>query len=136
MSNDQETNEGEAQLAAADDEKERRPSLNDTFVALREAFEQVGEVIQTFSNTIVPAVMPVLTTVHTVMRDIYLEAGAPYGDTPEGLVQWIDDMSTVRRLQAEAEAIVEKHRQLVSDREFWQNVRARRAQKQAQASEE
>ncbi|SRR5258706_4561452 len=133
MSNEQETNEGEAQLAGADEsqeeqstDQERRPSLNDTLESLREAFIQVGEVISTFSKTIVPAVMPILTTVHTVMHDIYLQAGAPYGDTDEGLLQWIDDMSTVRRLQAEAEAIVEKHRQLVSDREFWMNVRARR----------
>lgn len=146
MSNDQETNEGEAQLAAAESESEQsqeeqstdqelRPSLNETFESLREAFIQVGEVVSTFTRTIVPAVMPVLTTIHSVMHDIYLQAGAPYGDTDEGLLQWIDDMSTVRRLQAEAEAIVEKHRRLVSDREMWRIFRERRAQAQAEAQE-
>src|SRR5258706_16115800 len=140
MSNEQETNEGEAQLAGADEsqeeqstDQERRPSLNDTLESLREAFIQVGEVISTFSKTIVPAVMPILTTVHTVMHDIYLQAGAPYGDTDEGLLQWNEDMSTVRRLQAEASSIVRKHRQLVSDHEVWINVLARRGQQQAQA---
>lgn len=136
MSNDQETNEGEAQLAADNDEgQEQRPSLNETLESLRVAFIQVGEVISTFSNTIVPAVMPILTTIHSVMHDIYLEAGAPYGDTHEGLIQWIDDMNTVRRLQAEAEAIVEKHRHLISDREMWRIFRERRAQAQAEAQE-
>lgn len=70
-------------------------------------FEQLAEglvcVAKTFEKAAEEFVEHVAIPMHISMQNAYREAGSPFGDTPEGLVTWIQCLSAINRREQELE---------------------------------
>ena len=68
-------------------------------VELRFGLEQMTDSLLTFGEEIrgcltdaFQQIAPGLEAIYDVIWQAYLKAGAPYGETPEGLERWLDDL--------------------------------------------
>ncbi len=86
----------------------------------------VASIAQVFSATVLPAVQ----TIHTAMQSAYQEAGMPYGDSHEGLMRWMDDMSKINHMQQEIEYIRNYHQMLIDARAMGEQIRQKRKMQQ------
>lgn len=76
-------------------------------------------------NKIVEALRPVIDQfmeackkIYAVVKDAYQQAGAPYGDSDDGMLRWVKDMSTIARLRYEANVLEARHRTLAEIRQM------------------
>ncbi len=91
---------------------------NETWKPLREGFAALGDALTQAFATIQPG----LESFWRVWRDeivprvhqAYLDAGAPYGDTHDGLMRWLRDESEVLRHQQQIDHIRQRQ-QMVAD---------------------
>ena len=56
--------------------------------------------------------MPVVQQMYDALHDKYLEAGAPYGDTQDGLLRWMDELSEIRHMEMRIEEITSQQQAL------------------------
>ncbi len=72
-------------------------------------------------------IMPALQSVYDTIHASYLAAGAPYGDTHEGMLRWIEEKGEVARLRMEADRIEQRHRDMVEWRDLGRKIALRRS---------
>jgi hypothetical protein len=83
--------------------------FNAAMQPIREGLTAIGQAFQ----AMVPHIQQQMDQVATAWRDViypkihesYLADGAPYGDTYEGLLQWVKEMGEIRRHMEAIEAI-------------------------------
>lgn len=56
--------------------------------------------------------LPIIQQIYNALHDKYLEAGAPYGDTQEGLLRWMDEIAEIRHMEMRIEEITSSHQAL------------------------
>lgn len=66
-----------------------------------DAFGRLGA----FMTDVFNAMQELYNAVHSA----YLEAGAPYGDTSDGMQRWVRERGEAERLRAEADQIIARH---------------------------
>ena len=72
---------------------------------LHDFFQRVGKALQpTFE-----AYLKLAQDIHDALHTAYLEDGAIYGDTHEGLMRWLEECGKINRLRAEAERLEQYH---------------------------
>lgn len=57
-------------------------------VDIRQAWNDLVKSFATFAQIVLEAFKPVLVGMYDAFHAPYLAAGAPYGDTPEGMTRW------------------------------------------------
>ena len=84
-----------------------------------EQVRQVGEAIAALGNRMAEVLTPTFQALVPTMQALYgafwrayLEAGAPYGETDEGMMRWYKEVGEARRMQFEADRILAHHRML------------------------
>jgi hypothetical protein len=89
----------------------------------KQATEAISEAaLQTFEQ-----LKPMMQAVHDAMYQAYQDHGMPYGDTHEGLLRWMDDLSKINQAQQEIERIQQRHQTLIHARQLGERIRAKRA---------
>lgn len=91
------------------------------------AIEEVGNAIMELGQRISTVLMSILQSfgqtiqeMHAIFWQQYLEAGAPYGETEDGLMRWYREIGEARRLQGQADRIIQHHQMLA---DFRQKIR-------------
>lgn len=59
---------------------------------MRDSLLAFGEAITECFTDAFQALGPAIESMYDVIWQAYLKAGAPYGETPEGLERWLDDL--------------------------------------------
>lgn len=77
--------------------------------ALRESLERVTRSLGAAAQKMGRAVGEFARKMHAAMWAAYREAGMPYGETEEGLMQWAKEVGEARRLEDEALRIRTDH---------------------------
>lgn len=77
------------------------------------AMTDFAESLQKALSDFVPVFIEAAKPIVEVVWQTYQSAGSPYGDTQEGLLQWLSEENEAARIQAEAEAEQERERQWV-----------------------
>lgn len=90
--------------------------------AARQMLTSIAETITTTFN----AMIPVMQSIQDAFWSAYREAGTPYGDTPEGLMHWMDDVGKVNRMQQEIEYIRNYHQMLIDARRMGERIYEKR----------
>jgi hypothetical protein len=90
--------------------------------AMRQTFTSITETLTTTFN----ALIPIMQNIQDALWTAYREAGRPYGDTPEGLMRWMDDVGKVNRMQAEIEYIRNYHQMLIDARKIGERIYEKR----------
>lgn len=72
-------------------------------------------------------IMPALQSFYDAVYAFYLDTGAPYGDTHEGMLRWIEERGEVARLRMEADRIKQRHQDMADWRELGRRIARRRA---------
>ena len=93
------------------------------FQALTEWHTAFVEQVRVTLEALAPALQGFYNAVHTA----YTDAGAPYGDTHEGLLRWVEERGEIARLQMEADRIEQHHKDMVELRELGRKIAHRRA---------
>jgi methionyl-tRNA synthetase len=91
---------------------------------VREIFIETGKALQPMIDGFVETCQDI----HDAMHDAYLNDGAIYGNTHEGLMRWMEERSKVNRLRTEAD-MLEQHQ--IGLRVFRQRMIERRGQEHA-----
>jgi hypothetical protein len=86
----------------------------------------VASIAQVFNTVVMPAVQ----TIHDAIQSAYQEAGMPYGDSHEGLMRWMDDMSKINHMRQEIEYIKNYHQMLIDARAMGERIRQERGEQQ------
>lgn len=119
-------------------ERQRKTSKEQIdWQAIVDAFTEVGKqatvCIDTFTAVVAPVVEQVIDYYLTVASSIidvlfqaYTEAGAPYGDSHEGLLRWMGDVSDIRKHEAAIERIKDHHDTLICARRLGEQMRENR----------
>ena len=87
-------------------EKERNMATIEEFQAGMTRF--IDAVMQAVCIT-AEQVMPIIQQIYDMMYAKYLEAGAPYGESPEGLSRWMDEIAEIRQMEMRIEEIASHH---------------------------
>lgn len=83
--------------------EETVPALTGLFTEMRQAVQPIIE-----------STLEIAQKVSDAVRTAYIEDGAIYGDTHEGLMRWLNERGEINRLRNEAERI-EQHQAAVRD---------------------
>jgi len=75
----------------------------------------------------VESVLPTLQAFYDAVHAEYMACGAPYGDTQEGMLRWIEERCEIQRLRTEADRLEQRHRDMVEWRELGRRIARRRA---------
>ena|SRR5437764_888736 len=86
------------------------------------------ESVTSWATQVLQGVAPIIQHMYEAIYKQYLQAGAPYGETQEGCLRWFGEIGEVRRLEAEAQRIIDHHQGLAY-------LRKRLAEKRFSASE-
>lgn len=70
--------------------------------SLRAAADVVEQLVEAL-RPVIKAVMDAVRRMYDWMRGAYQDAGAPYGDTHDGLARWWQELLEVERLRHQAE---------------------------------
>lgn len=92
-------------------------TLGTYFQQFNEAAVKAGQAIE---ENLIPAfqrLIPVMQAVYDTIWRTYREAGAPYGETADGLLRWVREVGEAKRLQFEAERILQYHQVLADFRQ-------------------
>ena len=76
------------------------------------ALNTLGEAIASWARQVFDQIMPAIQQMYAAIYEQYLQAGAPYGDSQEGCLRWMEELAEVRRLEAQAEHIISQHQGL------------------------
>lgn len=98
---DQHITSEQAQQLASQFNAAMRP-VREGLNAIGQAFQAMAPHIQQQMDQVVTAWRDVI---YPKIHDAYLADGAPYGDTHEGLMQWVKEMGEMRRHIEAIEAI-------------------------------
>ncbi|GIK37609.1 MAG: hypothetical protein BroJett011_14420 [Chloroflexota bacterium] len=80
----------------------------------RDSIAEAGTAIAELLTPLVQQLVPAMQAVYDAFWWAYREAGAPYGETDDRLLRWAREMGEARRLQTEAERILQ-HYQMLAD---------------------
>lgn len=61
-----------------------------TFEQVKETIMSYGEIVATLTAA-VSLLIPALQALYDTFWQAYLKAGAPYGETHEGMIRWIEE---------------------------------------------
>src|SRR5579863_9570536 len=67
------------------------------------------EGIPSWAAQVCQQVIPVIANMYSVIYEKYREVGAPYGETQEGCLRWMEELSQVRHYEMEIERIISQH---------------------------
>lgn len=81
------------------------------------AFIKIGEALSQTMVSLAEELRPALErfgealkVLHEISWRVYREAGAPYGETEEGMWRWMGECATAERFMMEAERLISWHR--------------------------
>src|SRR5436309_1264092 len=97
--------ESEDNEPEAPDESPDTPQVADIAEALQRAMTSIVEVMQPIMQTVVTLWGNIYSTLHNT----YLEQGAIYGDSEEGMMRWLKECGEAARHRMEAERIEQYH---------------------------
>jgi len=100
----------------------------DVQVLMAEALDNLMDGMVSYVTQLSQLVLPVVKQWYDAIYGHYLEAGAPYGETQEGCLRWMEDLAKVQQMEMEIERIISHHQGLAY-------LRKRIAEKRAQGSE-
>lgn len=80
-------------------------ALTRTLEAYAEAGRRFGEAVTAYFERAGRAMAPLVE----VFRQAYRDAGAPYGDTDEGMLRWIGERRQIADLRAQADRLEQIH---------------------------
>lgn len=86
---------------------------------LQELNHNVATIAQTTLEILRPAVevtRQIATDLYESSWSAYRAAGAPYGESDDGLQSWLHDLAEIQRLENLALAIQQRHQSLISSR--------------------
>lgn len=83
--------------------------LDESFAAMTTA---LGGLAESFKR-----IIPELNTFYNAIYQTYLDNGAPYGESPEGMMRWIEEVNRINHHLTEARLIESHHRTLVKLRQ-------------------
>lgn len=107
--------------------------------SLASFIESISEMMDKLAasvSSIIQQIMPIVQQVYQAMNLRYQEAGAPYGDTHEGLMRWMHDMGEISRKQQEIARILQYHEMLVGARKLGEEFRRRVEQAEGVAAQD
>lgn len=97
---------------------------------IAESINRIGEAFQQAAHALQPQIDALVTLYQEVIyprsHQAYLDAGAPYGDTHDGLMRWLRDESEVLRHQRQIDAIRQRQQMIVDFRRMLANKRGER----------
>ena len=88
-------------------------SMASLISAMSQAFEQISAAVV----QVVERITLAIRHIYTALEEKYQEAGAPYGESHEGLMRWLHDMGEINHKQ--------HHEMLVSARKLGEEIRRR-----------
>ncbi len=74
-----------------------------------EAARATAEQLCAGFKEVIERIMPAARQLSETLRATYIEAGAPYGDTHEGMMRWMDECNEAAALETRAESIRQHH---------------------------
>lgn len=80
--------------------------------AIQELAQALVEALQPLMDAIIDACKKLYDAVYAEYR----ERGAIYGDTHEGMMRWVEELTTIVRLRQEAEYLEQRHQMLAEMR--------------------
>lgn len=85
----------------------------------RERISRLVKVFGDFVDALRPKLQPIMELAekfYAATMQAYREAGAIYGDTPEGMMRWLGELNEVARHEREIERIKQHHEMLADFR--------------------
>lgn len=101
-------------------------TLNDGITQIAQAWREAMAPLGAYLQDALELLGTVLRQVSEIAWTAYEEAGAPYGETSDGLLRWLREESEATRLRVQAETIEQQHRDLAQLRQWGKDMRARR----------
>lgn len=92
---------------------------------LEAAAEVMGELLRRKIEYALEVVMPAVEKVYGAVHEDYVAQGAIYGDTPNGMLRWMRELSEANKLLIRAAYIQQRHRML---RDFKAELERKRVQ--------
>lgn len=89
------------------------------------------QTITTTFNNIAKSLIPIYQSIHHGLYQAYMEAGHPYGESDEGLLHWMEDLSKIRDHQYEIDRIKQSHQSKIDARKLGERIRARAIEREA-----
>lgn len=88
-----------------------------------EGLRDLGNALHAIGEAVIASLAPSINSlaesmqgVHDLFWKTYIEAGAPYGETEDGMMKWYDEIGEAKRLQYQADRILEHHKMLADFR--------------------
>jgi hypothetical protein len=98
-----------------------------------EELKQFGKALTVFAQDIAENLTPIFQQLKPAIQElydcfweIYLKAGAPYGETDDGMMRWYREIGEAKRLQYQADRIIQNHQMLASFRQTVKNNEPKR----------
>lgn len=88
----------------------------DALMTFKDAVVNWSNLIIETLTPIVKELVPAMQAIYDAFWQAYRDAGRPYGETNEGLMRWVKEVNEARRLQFEAERILQHHQMLADFR--------------------
>ena len=76
---------------------------------IRSAFYTFAQAVSEQMQHFIDVVTPVMGQLYNAMYSKYLEEGAVYGESHEGMMRWMDDLAEIRRHEQSIEEIRQRH---------------------------
>ena len=100
---------------------------NTAMQPIKENLNRIGEAFQQVGRALQPQIKAITTlcqeVIYPAIHNAYLDAGAPYGDTHDGLMRWLHEESEVMRHQQAIENIRERQQVVIDFRRQLQRER-------------
>ena len=96
---------------------------------MAEALDTLVTEFISYATQVFQLVLPTIKQWYDTVYGHYLEAGAPYGETQEGCLRWMEDLAKVQQMEMEIERIISHHQGLAY-------LHKRLAEKRVQESEQ
>ena len=76
---------------------------------LARSINNLVESFASWANQVGQQIVPAINQMYNAIYEQYLQAGAPYGESSEGCLRWVTELSQVRRYEQEIERIISHH---------------------------
>jgi hypothetical protein len=109
----------------SNEEDQVKPQQEEPFALFVKAMNSAMEQVSLWMQQAATVIMPALKQLSDALTEKYQEAGSPYGETQEGLLQWMKDMGEINHKKQEIERILQHHEMLIDARAFGERLRAK-----------